>query len=210
MTDATTFWDKIAPKYAQDPIKDQAAYEYTRGRTQSYLTEDSCVLEIGCGTGSTAIELAPFARHIIAADISPAMIDIAQSKAKVANIDNVEFRAMSARAAGKLTEPFDVVTAFNLFHLVEGAEDIFSDVHRMLPTGGYFISKTPCLADPSLGVKRFLFKPMIGLMRFFGKAPFVRTFTHSELEAAIKFAGFEVVESGNFPAMSRYIVARKR
>jgi hypothetical protein len=30
MTDAATFWDKIAPKYAQDAIKDMAAYEYTR------------------------------------------------------------------------------------------------------------------------------------------------------------------------------------
>ena len=210
MTDATTFWDKIAPKYAQDPIKDQAAYEYTRGRTQSYITQDSCVLEIGCGTGSTAIELAPFARHIIAADISPAMIGIAQSKAKTAGLDNVEFHTMTAHAAGKLTDPFDVVLALNLFHLVKNAEDIFGDIYRMLPTGGYFISKTPCLADPSLGMKRFMFKPMVGLMRLFGKAPDVCYFTQAEHEAAITFAGFEIVEAGNFPAMSRYIVARKR
>jgi len=86
---------------------------------------------------------------------------------------------------------------------------MFAGIHRILPTGGYFISKTPCLADPSLGLKRFLFKPMIGLMRLIGKAPFVRCFTHAELEAAITFAGFEIVETGNFPALSRYIVARK-
>ena len=51
MTDAATFWDKIAPKYAKDPINDVASYEYTLGRTLSYLTEDDSVLELGCGTG---------------------------------------------------------------------------------------------------------------------------------------------------------------
>lgn len=209
MIDAATFWDKIAPKYAKDPIKDMAAYEYTRGRTQSYLTEDSRVLEIGCGTGSTAIELAAGTRHIVGTDVSPAMVGVAQGKAETAKIDNVEFRVLTAQDAANLSEPFDVVTGFNIFHLIDGAEDVFGDIYRMLPVGGVFISKTPCLADPSIGVKRFIFKPMIGLMRFFGKAPFVRCYTHAELEAAITLAGFEIIEAGNFPAISRYIVARR-
>ncbi len=210
MTDAAKFWDKIAPKYAQDPIKDMSAYEYTRGRTASYLTQDSRVLEIGCGTGSTALELAPFAREIVGTDISPAMIEIAAQKARTAGISTVDFRAMTAQDASKLTEGFDVVTGFNLFHLVENAEDVFGNIHRLLPSGGYFISKTACLADPSVGLKRFAFKPLIAVMRLFGKAPYVRSFTHRELESAITFAGFEIIETGNFPALSRYIVARKR
>lgn len=209
MTDAATFWNKVAPKYAKDPIKDKAAYEYTLGRTQSYLNQDSRVLEIGCGTGSTALELAPVARQIVATDLSQGMIDIAIDKSKAAGIENVEFRVLSAPAAARAPDGFDVVTGFNIFHLVEKAEDIFSDINRMLPTGGFFISKTPCLSDPSLGLKRHIFKPLIGLLQFFGKAPYVRSFDHMELEAAIAFAGFEIVEAGFFPAMSRYIVARK-
>lgn len=171
MKDIAAFWDKIAPKYAQDPIKDLAAYEYTRGRTQSYLTPESRVLELGCGTGSTALELAPFARSITGTDISPAMIEIAEQKAKAAGIENVRFEARSVADAVRGEGRFDVVMGFNLFHLANRAEDAFAAIHRLLPPDGLFISKTPCLADPSLGLKRFMFKPMIGALGLIGKAP---------------------------------------
>ncbi|SLN54546.1 class I SAM-dependent methyltransferase [Pseudooctadecabacter jejudonensis] len=206
MNDAA-FWDKIAPKYAQDPIKDMAAYEYTLGRTKSYLTTDDHVLEIGCGTGSTALTIAPHVRNITGTDVSPGMIAIANEKA--AQTPNASFHAARAETVARGHGPVDAILGFNLFHLVPKAEDIFADIHRALPKGGYFISKTPCLADPSIGVKRHLFRAMIPPMQWIGKAPTVRFFTQVELEQAIQFAGFEVVEAGNFPAISRYIVARK-
>jgi len=208
MNDAA-FWDKVAPKYATDPIKDMAAYEYTLGRTQSYLKAEDRVLEIGCGTGSTALLIAPHVREIVGTDVSTGMIQIANDKVNTTT-SNASFRAASAEQAAQMKEPFDAVLAFNLFHLVRSAEDIFADIHRLLPDGGYFISKTPCIGDRSVGLKRFAFKAMIPVMQFFGKAPPVRFFTQKEIEKAIQFAGFEIVEAGNFPAISRYIVARKR
>ena len=48
------FWDRIAPKYAADPIADLAGYEATLQRVQGLLSTQHDVLEIGCGTGSTA------------------------------------------------------------------------------------------------------------------------------------------------------------
>ena len=209
MTKDAAFWDKIAPKYAQDPISDMPAYEYTLGRTKSYLKPEDRVLEMGCGTGSTALLLAPHVRQIVGTDISPKMVEIANDKAASGGIRNADFRAMSAEDSAKLTDPFDVVLAHNLFHLVQRAEDIFADVHRMLPKGGYFISKTPCLADKAFGFKRHAIRLAIPLMQMIGKAPSVRFLTHADLESALKFAGFEIVEAGNFPAVSRYLVARR-
>ncbi|MCW1952286.1 MAG: class I SAM-dependent methyltransferase [Octadecabacter sp.] len=209
MKDAATFWDKVAPKYAQDPIKDMAAYEYTLERTKSYLSADDRVLEMGCGTGSTALLIAPHVREIVGTDVSPAMIEIAVAKANAAGIKNATFRTSTARDAAKGPDSVDAVFGFNLFHLVKGAEDIFVDVYKMLPKGGYFITKTPCLGDKSVGFKRFLFQAMIPPMQWFGKAPYVHFFTHKEYEDALRFAGFVIVEAGNFPAISRYVVARK-
>ena len=209
MKDAATFWDKIAPKYAQDPIKDMAAYEYTLERTKSYLGVDDRVLEMGCGTGSTALLIAPHVREIVGTDISPAMVEIATSKAHAAGIKNAKFRTSMADHAAKVPETVDAVLGFNLFHLLHGAENIFADVYKILPKGGYFITKTPCLRDTSVGLKRFLFKAMIPPMQWLGKAPYVRFFTHKEYEDALRFAGFDIVEAGNFPAISRYVVARK-
>lgn len=205
----TAFWDKVAPKYAQDPIKDMAAYEYTLERTKSYLTPDDRVLEMGCGTGSTALLIAPHVREIVGTDLSPAMVGIACEKAMNDGRANTDFRVATAEAAVRLDEHFDVVLGFNLFHLVKSAEDVFADVHRMLPKGGYFITKTPCLNDPAFGLKRFAIKAAIPLMQMIGKAPYVRFFRQKEIEDALTFAGFEIVEAGSFPAISRYVVARR-
>jgi ubiquinone/menaquinone biosynthesis C-methylase UbiE len=53
------FWDRIARKYAADPIADMAGYEATLQRVQGLLSTEQDVLEIGCGTGTTALRLAP-------------------------------------------------------------------------------------------------------------------------------------------------------
>ena len=209
MTDAATFWDKIAPKYAKDPISDVASYEYTLGRTLSYLTEDDSVFELGCGTGSTALHFAPHVRDIVGTGLSSGMIDIAKTRAAQIRVTNTDFRRLSAEDAAKLKDPITAVLAHNLFHLVCSAEDIFADIHRMLPPGGIFVSKTGCLSDKSFGFKRFPIKIALPLMRLLGKAPYVRFFTSCELEDALIFAGFDIIASGSFPSTSRYIVAKR-
>ena len=55
----TQFWDRIAPRYAKSPVRDQAAYEHTLDRVAHYLRPEHQVLELGCGTGTTAVHLAP-------------------------------------------------------------------------------------------------------------------------------------------------------
>ena len=68
MAQATQFWDKIAEKYSQQPIADEAAYQKKLAVTRDYFRPDMEVLEIGCGTGSTAILHAPYVKHIIKID----------------------------------------------------------------------------------------------------------------------------------------------
>lgn len=206
MLSDAAFWDRIAPKYARDPIADMAAYELTLERSLSYLSPEDRVLELGCGTGSTALRIAPHVKHILATDISREMIAIA--KAKDAASGNVEFEALGVAEALRGAEA-DAILAFNLFHLLAEAPACFAQLHAALRTGGLFISKTPCLADESLP-KRAAFRVMIPAMRLVGKAPsFVRHYTRTGLEAEIEAAGFEIVETLDAPALSRYIVARK-
>ena len=76
------FWDRIAEKYARRPVADEATYERKLAVTREYLTLESVVLELGCGTGSTAIAHAPFVKQVDATDLSPAMIGIAKRKAE--------------------------------------------------------------------------------------------------------------------------------
>jgi len=209
MTDHKKFWDKAARKYAASPIKDMAAYDYTLGRTRSYLGAGDHVLELGCGTGNTALALAGGVARYTGTDLSGEMIAIAREHAMRDGMVNATFRDMDARDALRDAQGLGAVLGFNLFHLTADAPIIFAAIHRALSHGGVFISKTPCLAEPSIGWQRFAFAALIPAMRAVGLAPFVKRYTFATLEAQIEAAGFEIVESGNFPASSRYIVARK-
>jgi len=213
MTQHTAFWDKVATKYAKSPIADPAAYEYTLGRTRTYLTSKDRVLELGCGTGSTALLLAPYVAQITAIDLSPGMLAIAREKAEQAGVKNLTFEV----SADVPTQGhYDVVMGYSLFHLVSDMEARFAQINALLPKGGYFISKTACLGQRGAGLggvlKSLMIRIAIPMMQLIGKAPYVRSFSVKELEEAVAAAGFEIVESGNHPKgapPAHYIVARK-
>lgn len=209
MTQTAHFWDKLAEGYAKSPIRDQESYEYTLGRTRSYLSPEDAVLEIGGGTGSTALLLAPYVAHITGTDISPKMTHIATEKAQAQGSGNADFRVQSAREAVADASRYNVVLAFNILHLTEDSAALLARLSAELKPGSLFISKTPCLSEPSIGAKRHLFRLLIPLLRAIGKAPFVKRFSFADLEAEILAAGFEIVETDSRPAMSRYIVARR-
>lgn len=199
------FWNKAAKKYAASPIKDIAAYEETLARTRSYLTAQDHLLEVGCGTGSTAIKLAPFVRRITATDISGNMIAIAQRKITGDGPQNIDFVESEINAA-MADAPFDAACAFSLLHLVDDLDQTLLRLRDRIKPGGYLISKTACLADMNM-----LVRPMIKVMQMIGKAPHVLVFDAARLEKAVRKAGFDVVETGYFGAnrSARFIVARK-
>ncbi|MEQ8901364.1 MAG: methyltransferase domain-containing protein [Roseovarius sp.] len=205
MTADATFWDKIADKYAASPVKNIAAYEETLTRTRAYLDPADNVLELGCGTGTTALKLAGDAGHITATDISPRMIAIAQDKILQAGAGNVTARVATAADIGMPGAGYDAVLGFNYLHLLPDMEGTIAQIHGLLRPGGHFISKTVCLGRAPH------FKVLIWVMQKLGKAPFVRCLKVETLEAVIRRQGFEIVETGNYPArpVSRFIVARK-
>ena len=187
----TAFWDGIAEKYAKQPIGNVEAYEATLDRVRHWLRPDMAVMEIGCGTGTTALKLAGNAARILGTDVSGEMVRIANGKA--AEVPNVTFDQSPAERAGA-GQDFDAVLAFNLLHLVEDPAAVLAHVRGLLPEGGLFISKTPCL-----GGKPW-FRPLIWALQTIGKAPGpVHSLRPAQIEAALIAAGFEVVETGGYP-----------
>ncbi len=209
MQAAAKFWDGVAQKYAKSQIGDMQAYEYTLGRTRSYLKATDTVLEVGCGTASTAIKLADSVAELVATDVSSGMLEVGRERVSEAGAKNI--RLVQATPETAPDGPFDVVMAHNLIHLLEDGDIVMAEIAQRVKPGGLFVSKTPCLSENMRSFKFRLMKTAIPLMQFFGKAPFVRFFSIAELERSITDAGFKIIESGNFPAdpPSRYLVARK-
>ncbi len=197
------FWDRIAPKYATRPVSDPNAYAATLERTRSYLSANDDVLEVGCGTGTTALHLAPAVRHITATDYAGGMIEIAEAKRAVQGAPNVTFRHAGLAEPGDRT--YDAVLAFNLLHLVEDVPAALETLAARLKPGGHFISKTVCIGDGAWPLRL-----LIPAMRAIGKAPYVGFLRRTELDAKVEAAGFQIVETGGYPAArNHFIVARK-
>jgi len=203
------FWDRIARKYAADAIADTAGYEATLRRVQALLSVEQDVLEIGCGTGTTALRLAPFTRRLLATDFSAGMIAIAREKLAAQPTPQLSFSVADADAPGFGQGAYGVALAFNLLHLVTELDHALALGLQALRPGGLLISKTPCIAEMNPLVP-YLALP---LLRAIGKAPHVLCFTGEELQAAITRQGMEIVSVERHGTRGKdirvFIVARK-
>jgi ubiquinone/menaquinone biosynthesis C-methylase UbiE len=203
---AASFWDRVARRYAAMPMRNPDTYEATLERIRAHLKPTDRVLELGCGTGSTALRLAPLVAQYTAVDFSAEMIAIAREKQAEGEVANLDFVVVTVADGSFPDGPFDAILAFNVLHLLPDRDTAFADTFGRLRTGGLFISKTPCLG----GVYRVL-QPVVAILRLFGKAPRLAFLTPRSLEREITQAGFEIREHGNYPARppSRFIVAAK-
>lgn len=199
------FWDRIAERYSKKPVPDQAVYEEKLGKTDALLRPTDQVLEIGCGTGTTAIHHAPKVAHLRATDLSAEMINIARNKASDAGVSNVDFDVASVDSLYAEKEAYDVVLAHSILHLLPDVDGVLKELHTMLKPGGLLISTTACIKD-ILPIFRFI--GPIG--RKLGLMPYVNVFGAADLESWIQDAGFEIEERW-LPGKKRgiYIVARK-
>ncbi|MEB3179412.1 MAG: class I SAM-dependent methyltransferase [Nostocaceae cyanobacterium] len=187
MDQSTKFWDKIADRYAKQPIADEAAYQKKLQVTREYFKPDMEVLEFGCGTGSTAIIHAPYVKHIRAIDVSSKMIEIAQGKAQAENIKNITFEQLTIDELTVPDETLDAVLGLSILHLLENKEQVITKVYKMLKPGGIFVTSTACLGDT---MKWFKIIAPIG--KFFGLMPLVKVFTVKQLEDSLTDAGFAI------------------
>ena len=203
------FWDRMARRYAAARIADPAGYQTTLRRVAALLSPDQSVLEIGCGTGTTALRLAGGTRQLLATDVSPAMIAIAREKLAAQPLPQLRFEVADAEMPVPAAAAHDAVLAFNLLHLVSDLDATLATLLAALKPGGRLISKTPCLAEMHPLVPRLL----VPLLRAVRLAPAVLVFNAAQLQASLARQGLmiEAVErhgSGR-KDMRVFIVARK-
>jgi len=209
MTDAA-FWNALAEKYSKQPVADPAAFERKIAITQSLMTATDVVLDIGCGTGSLALRLAPSGAHIHGLDVSSEMVRIARAKASAAAAGNVTFHV------GAFDESFTAfpdaslhgICAYSLLHLVADVPAVLAHVYRLLAPGGFFVSSNVCL-----GESRLPYALLLRILRALGKAPRVNILRKAALEDSVKRAGFVDVswpDVGAKPVVGFMVAAKPR
>lgn len=203
------FWDKLARRYASEPIGDPLGYERTLERTRQWLRPEHHVLEIGCGTGSTALHLAPEVTSYLGTDVSGHMVGIAREKLALHPRAGLRFETVDADRPTALGQRFDVILAFNVLHLVGDLDATLAACSAALLRGGRLISKTACLSEMNPLIPYLA----IPLARLVGKAPPVRTLSLADLTTAMERHGLVVETVERHAAKGRdvrpFIVARK-
>lgn len=205
MGDPSTFWNKMAERYARQPIGDEAAYQHKLKTTQRYFHPEMVLMEFGCGTGSTAITHAPLVKHVRATDFSEAMIAIAQDKAVAAGVSNIDFEVAAIDTMPVVPEAYDMVLGLSILHLLEDRDAALNKVFAMLKPGGLFVSSTVCIGDT---MAFFKFVGPIG--KAMGLLPHLDVMTKVDLIESQHRAGFSIEEEyqpGKGKAV--FLVARK-
>jgi S-adenosylmethionine-dependent methyltransferase len=109
---------------------------------RSQAEKSLCALDLGCGTGATAIRLARLGIHVTLLDSSPAMLDIAKRAAQEAGVtDKVVAQHGDAAQLANLfrTRAFDVILCHNILEycddpgvVVRGAARVLRDSSAIL------------------------------------------------------------------------------
>jgi ubiquinone/menaquinone biosynthesis C-methylase UbiE len=205
MSNAEAFWNRIAKKYAAQPVADPAAYEEKLARTRTLLRPDMDLLEFGCGTGTTALIHAPLVRSVLAIDSSREMIAIARAKAEDAGIANARFEISSIEALEVDDESFDIILGMSILHLVADRDAVIARVRRLLKPGGIFVSSTACIDTMPTLIRWIL--PLIGRL---GLIPHVHVFSDKQLAHSLETAGFAITDQWRpDPKAAVFMIARK-
>ena len=150
------------------------------------IDSPSEVLEIGCGGGRNAGEILKKypSGYVTAIDYS----EVSVAKARDYNKEAIEAKKMKVNqgdvsALNLPEEKFDLATAFETIYFWPGLERCFSEVARVLKTGGSFMIVNESDGTDSASLK---FEKIIDGMK---------CYTIDDIKSALKTAGFTDIKS---------------
>lgn len=159
MSDVKGNWDSFAARYSRDvsPMTGYVGfcmYQMISGR----LDSQSRLVDIACGPGDVSIAVAKRRRateeasstpnKLVAIDISPGMLQLAQEGATAAGVaDGIDFRAESADAISLTSGTFDAALSCFGILLLENRTEALKEVARLLKPGGLLAASVWCDLD---------------------------------------------------------------
>lgn len=124
---------------------DAALRRYTpRFLDAARLSPADRVLDVGCGTGGTAVEAARRAPHgsVLGVDLSAAMLEVGRRRAVHAGLGNVTFEQADAQLHPFEPEAFDVVLGRTSAMFFGDRPAAFANLARALRPGGRLVLLT--------------------------------------------------------------------
>ena len=141
MTTMTKDRDRHVPDAEQ--IARGIGFPHLRDRILELATPQrtDVVVDVGCGTGLLALQLADRVERVWAIDISPSMIDYLSRKASSADLDNIDAAVASAVSLPLVDACADIVVSNYTFHHLDdaGKRRALDEAMRVLRPGGRLV-----------------------------------------------------------------------
>ena len=149
---AATTYNAAADHFDDTPL---AFWERYGQRTveRLHLKPGSVVLDVGCGSGASAIPAGMIvgpAGRVVGVDLAERLLAKARAKAAAQNLDNIEFRQADMEALGYPDASFDaVVCVFAIFFVPDMVKQV-KELWRMVRPGGQLAITTwgPRMFEP--------------------------------------------------------------
>jgi S-adenosylmethionine-dependent methyltransferase len=173
-------------------------------------------LDLGCGTGATAVRLARLGIHVTAVDCSAAMLDIAQRAALEGGVaEKIVVKHGEAAQLASLfpARSFDVILCHNILEYVDDPGAVLRDVARALRGSSAIVS---VLVRNQLGevLKAAIRKGDLddaenGLMAEWGEESLyggrVRLFSNDSLQGILKAASLTLIAERGVRVVADYL-----
>jgi len=176
-------------------------------------------LDLGCGTGATAIRLARLGLQVTLLDSSSAMLDLAQSAAREAGVaEKITLMLGDAARLADLfpTESFDVILCHNLLEYVDDPQAVLCGATRVMRDSSATLSvlvrnqagevfKAAIQAGDLAGAESNLSAEWVQESLYGGRA---RLFTADGLQAMLKTASLTVAARRGVRVIADYLPPR--
>ena len=186
---------------------------------RSHAKKSLSALDIGCGTGATAVRLARLGMHVTLLDSSPAMLDIANRTAQQAGVaDKVVLQQGDASQLTNLfpAATFDVIICHNVLEFLDDPIAVMCAAARALRDSSATLSVLvrnragevfkAAIQAGDLAVAENSLTAEWGQESLYGGR--VRLFTSDNLQAMLKAASLAVIADRGVRVMADYLPPR--
>lgn len=159
------------------------------------LTPENKVLEIGCGTGLFTEMFAETGAEIVAVDISPDLISLAEKR----GISSLKVQFLVKRFEDFIADdPFDAVIGSSVLHHLD-VDSALKNMKRLLKPGGRLAFAEPNMLNPQVFAERTFLRNRLSFV-----SPDETAFVRWLLRKNLLAIGFEEVEITPFDWLHPY------
>ena len=184
------YFDSVAPNRTKWEKRNWYYHKLLEKYYCFFISEDSSVLEIGCGTGELLNSIKP--KYGLGVDFSPEMIAIAASRFK-----NLSFEIQNAEEID-LKSTFEYIIISDLLCSLQDVQKMFKNLHSLVN------SKTKII----ISNYNYLWEPIIKLGERLGlkqKQPLTNWLSAKDIENLLYLEGFEIIKAEHKILFPKYI-----